>query len=330
MKLYGWSASDTDGCYEYRIRQPLTALRNLGHATDFGTKYARGPLGTFGHDCDVFIGQRVAKDDASEFWQSLARRPDRPRMVYELDDDLFSVPPGNPAHEYFKLPRVRQNIAANIRCADRVTVSTSPLADVVRQVDPGADVRVIPNSVPSWLTRWARPDRWDQTPEWPLTIGWAGSATHAMDWAIAAAQVSRFVRRRDDVELHMVGANYLPDLARHTPWSEKYADYIKSIDFDIGLAPLRDTRFNASKSDLRVLELSALGIPCVASAVGPYVDTPARLVRHDHDWGSHLWRLTESSALRQDFAALAREWARARTIERVAPLWLDALTDWGN
>ena len=40
--------------------------------------------------------------------------------------------------------------------------------------------------------------------------------------------------------------------------------------FDIGVAPLRYTKFNTCKSDLRLLEYGAWGVPYVASDITPY------------------------------------------------------------
>jgi glycosyltransferase involved in cell wall biosynthesis len=45
------------------------------------------------------------------------------------------------------------------------------------------------------------------------------------------------------------------------------------MGFDIGMAPLVDNSFNRSKSNLRWLEYSSLGIPTVASNVGHFAQT---------------------------------------------------------
>lgn len=51
---------------------------------------------------------------------------------------------------------------------------------------------------------------------------------------------------------------------------DRYIQVIRALDPDIGLCPIKDHIFNESKSNLKVLELGALGIPCVASNFGEY------------------------------------------------------------
>jgi hypothetical protein len=50
-----------------------------------------------------------------------------------------------------------------------------------------------------------------------------------------------------------------------------FVDYPRiPAQFDIGIAPLRDTVFNRNKSALKVMEYGAWGIPYVASDIAPY------------------------------------------------------------
>lgn len=49
-----------------------------------------------------------------------------------------------------------------------------------------------------------------------------------------------------------------------------YQKVLNNLELDCGLAPLHDTIFNNCKSNLKWLEYSAMGIPCLASNVTPY------------------------------------------------------------
>src|SRR3546814_14721972 len=60
-----------------------------------------------------------------------------------------------------------------------------------------------------------------------------------------------------------------------TKWVPTPEEFFRSIDYAVGVAPLSDTTFNRSKSDIKFLELAALGIPTIASDVAPY-----RSIRH--------------------------------------------------
>jgi glycosyltransferase involved in cell wall biosynthesis len=93
--------------------------------------------------------------------------------------------------------------------------------------------------------------------------------------------------------------------------------------------PLRPHVFNDSKSAVKALELAALGVPCIASNVGPY----AGFVRHGetgflasrrHEWHHYLQQLLDP-AVRKEMGAKARALATKNTIERNAHLWEKAL-----
>jgi hypothetical protein len=98
-------------------------------------------------------------------------------------------------------------------------------------------------------------------------------------------------------------------------------------ELGIGIAPLADTRFNRCKSWLKPLELSALGVPWVASprveyarlhaeGAGILADTPRR-------WHRELRRLQLSPALRAELAAAGREVAARFRLEDNAWRWLE-------
>jgi glycosyltransferase involved in cell wall biosynthesis len=43
--------------------------------------------------------------------------------------------------------------------------------------------------------------------------------------------------------------------------------------FDIALAPLEDNKWNNCKSELKIIEAAAYGLPVIASEVAPYLST---------------------------------------------------------
>lgn len=321
MKIFGWLA-DNSGCGHYRVALPLAEyVRRGGDATwsEVMPKWAAT-------DADVIIGQRVCKDGPTTLWQSLCRTG-RALMVLELDDDLFRVDHSNtPAHNFYQ-PGILDNLAQNIRASDVVTVTTDALADMVKAYN--TNVMVVPNRIPAWLLSHQRPTRAN------LTIGWGGGASHRMDWEDAAPQVARFLWRNEDVRAHMIGAmfeahrNWPLDRVTFTGWRQSVDDYYRTVDFDIGLAPLRPHLFNQSKSPIKALEYAALGIPVVASATGPYEQfvqhgVTGYLVRRDHEWTSFLKELSGDADLRHVMATNARELASRNTVESNLGSWLAA------
>lgn len=301
-KVFGWLC-DHSGCGYYRVKQPFNALKAKGHDVSCdGNMPSDVALGA----ADVVIAQRVVLPGPSEWIQKVARKG-HTKVVLEFDDDLWNIEGTSPiAHGFFNLEmqdRARQNLAV----ADLVTTTTDHLANRLSEYTT-APIEVIPNHVSSWLV--------DHEPERAAdvtTIGWAGSATHLGDWAELSSELRRFLQRNQGVELHTMGV----DLAtrwpktRHTGWHNGIDDYLRAIDFHIGLAPLRPSLFNKSKSALKAMEYGALGIPVVASNCGPYADYVRHgetgfLVDRPHEWPIYLRQLLEDRDLREEMGRKAR------------------------
>ncbi|MER7814563.1 glycosyltransferase [Streptomyces sp. NPDC096153] len=325
LDVFGWLA-DESGCGYYRLQLPLQGLAALGYAT---AADQRMPPAARDNSDTVIVGQRVCMPDPTVLWQALAAQGRK--LIFEIDDDLWNIDASSPkAHAFFAREDIRDNLRRNIAVAAAVTVTTEPLADIVRQWNP--NVHVVPNGVPDWLLDHQPPQRTDGT----LTIGWGGSATHAMDFEQVSDQLRRSLTRNPVTEFHCMGSDYgswmrVPrDRARFTPWVDSVQDFLRTIDYHVGIAPLRPHVFNQSKSALKAIECSALGIPIVASAVRPYEDyvqhgTTGYLVRRDHEWAGHLRALTSDPDLRAAMGAAARAQARDHTISRLAPLWEKAI-----
>jgi len=116
---------------------------------------------------------------------------------------------------------------------------------------------------------------------------------------------------------------------RHHKWIASVAGYYRAIDFDIGLAPLQPHVFSRSKSNLRLIEMAALGTPVLASDFGPYADPsfPGErgfLVKTDHEWGTYLHSLASDPDMRDRMGRNARQWAAGHTVEGNLDSWLAA------
>ena len=323
LNVFGWMA-DQAGCGYYRMALPLAELARIGYSVEFDPTMTDEARDT----ADVIVGQRVCKPGPSLLWQQMARKG-RARLVYEIDDDLFRIDPSSSlAYEFYSRPEILTNVIRNASVADAVTVSTEPLADVMRNYNP--HVLVVPNRVPGWLLNHSRSRRE------ALTIGWAGSGTHVMDFTEAGYQVARFLNRNPSVAYHVIGGLF--DYQRWLPmgrvtvseWYDSVDDYLKAVDFDIALAPLAVHAFNNSKSPIKAIEAGALRIPIVASAVGPYADyvehgVTGLLVKQPHEWGKHLRTLVNDPAMQRELGDAAWKQAASNTVEGNIETWIDAL-----
>ena len=216
-----------------------------------------------------------------------------------------------------------------------VTVTTPALAAVYAQYNQR--VKVLPNQmVPAdWqaIERIAHPGE--------LWVGWTGSGTHYDDLKLAAAGITQALERLPHAKLVLAGS---PQMAHYLfseveqrgqaitfPWTtlEAYRKYLAS--FDIVLAPSADNAFNASKSDIRVLEAGMVQRPVVGSVAtyGPTIQASrgGLTARSTSDWMHAILKLANNADLRAAMAANLSSYANTRTYAAHAPLWHAAYTE---
>ncbi len=314
MRLFGFH--DNGACAYYRITLPFDALAAHGYNIQTACGWDERC-----RDYQVIVGQRIGKPEALPIWRRLAAGH---RLVYEIDDDVWNLDDTN-----FRALLEHDAVLMDAmgHCAEvahLVTVSTEVLAEMLRPFNP--NVVVLPNHIDGRLLDIERPRR-DR-----VVVGWAGGDSHLKDFKAVAPQLKRFLKRHPDTEFHSIGTDFHRVYgwpARHTGWSSHIWDYYRTVDFDIGIAPLAPTKFNRSKSHIKALEYAALGIPVVASDEPPYRDfildgVTGFLIRRDHEWGQRLHELVSDAGLREGMGRKAKERAAEYTIQRGWRLWADA------
>jgi hypothetical protein len=240
-----WGIHDTQpddsgrpsGCGFYRIVLPLRTLK----ANGWDTRWQAGTPPPESAPYRLVVGERLDRAEAQGHWRRLRARH---RLVYEIDDDVFHVDPTNHmAYRVYGQPGVQDVVSHLAATSDLVTVTTEPLAEVMREHNP--NVAVLPNCVPGWLCDHPRPRNTKPV------VGWTGGASHTLDIAMIAETVREFMRTRPDWDLHIVGTDFRPTLhlltARFTRWEPDPEDYYRKLDFDIGLCPLTGSVFDAGK-----------------------------------------------------------------------------------
>jgi glycosyltransferase involved in cell wall biosynthesis len=324
------------GCMYYRIELPLRQLQKHGHQVTF---MANGDQGTMnetgvkpvtlrdmeGHD--VIVGQRYNNHVGLQAWRR-ARTP-LSRLVYETDDDVFTVTPENwAAYRLFNSPDIQDAVTHGAQIADLVTVTTEHLGEVIRKTTGCENVAVLPNCIPEFVLGMPR----EPTPR--PRVGWQGGASHGVDVGLVVQPVRRFLKRFPGWDLRLAGTDYRPTFkagkqATFGKWKPVYQDppaYYATLDFDIGLAPLAVTEFNLSKSNVKVLEYAARGIPAVATDCEIYRSFIRHgengfLVSEEHEWLKYLSVLANDDGLRAKMGEQARQDVRAWTIEKNWPRW---------
>jgi len=167
-----------------------------------------------------------------------------------------------------------------------------------------------------------------------------GTMTHDADFALLLPALTEIHQQfGDQIQCDLIGfvsGTEVPAWIRRlapTPLAGRsYAGFVHWLrsagHWDIGLAPLADTPFNACKSAIKVLDYAALGLASLASDVAAYqgslADGPGGILVPNSTaaWYEALSRLIRDAAWRRQLAAggLARLLASG-TLERQADAW---------
>jgi len=281
------------GCGYYRMALPFGELKRRGNTVDFVVQHEDRAI----LQCDVLVMQRQYDISLVPYIKRLQKAGKK--VFYEIDDALLYIPPSSPNFkDLTKGGAALKGSTAIIQACDGIIVSTPDLADELRKYN--ANMHVCYNAVDDRQVARISPDpaalSGSPKRDGQIRIGWAGSNTHVDDLRLAVPALAKLMAEDERVRFVCIGHDVrglLPHELRkrseyagtshstrtfhaNTDWNNsqlpsiKYYDLIASADFDIAIAPIERSRFNASKSWLKVMEYCMLGIPAVASKHSPY------------------------------------------------------------
>lgn len=331
MKVVVYPA-DAFGCGSFRMRWPGEACAKAGHDVRVvDPKDRRLRVVMEGHtvkdvldvDADVVVLQRVTHAYMAQAVGIM--RAKGITVVVDVDDDLSSIHPSNPAWKVHR-PGAGlhswHSVAEACRNASLVTVSTPALLDVYARHGRG---HVLPNYLPDYYYGLPRTDS--------DTVGWPGSYhSHPNDPESLGGAVARLVDEGADFVMRgdSTGAGRAFGLSADPPGGpvpiDEWPAAVASLG--IGIAPLADTKFNRSKSWLKPLEMSACGVPWVASPRAEYERLhklgAGLLADRPRTWYRQLARLRESAAMREELSDAGRMVAEQLRLSQHAWRWMDA------
>ncbi len=300
-----------------------------------------GKMFAAAQQADVIVMQRVETRHAlAAFYALKDQFPNKP-ILSEIDDDIFDVAPYNPAAACLAPgSHLSQFAIDQFRNSDGIITTTPYLKDVYSEFND--HVYVVPNSidVQKWdnTTRKSRPG---------IRIGWVGSGSHSEDLRLLDNVFDAITSKNKDAKFVICSYfqedfSALPAFLKNrkgitivNKWSPilKYPAHVAAQDFDIGLAPLVDNKFNRGKSNLRWLEYAALGIPCVASRVGHFAETiedgiDGLLASNSSEFVSHIQTLINDVKYRKAIgkAAHARVY-RDFNVDKNIDVYIAAIED---
>lgn len=357
-KIYVYP-SDLTGCGYYRAIWPAERLITQGHDVTIvkpGNRQdivaeidkrtglvvdARCPA-----DADVLVFGRVTHTKLAQAIPIWRRKGIA--VVVDVDDDLSAIHPSNPVFAQLH-PRSGSEHSWHVlhhacRAATLVTVSSQALTT---RYGMSGRARVLHNYLPDSFYGLRRED--STTLCWPASID-----THPDDGRALGTTLNK-ISADPNIKILALGPTEEQQRAGGVTEPQDYVKRYRKVmhlvrdpvlwppvpiyewprrllDVGIGLAPLADTRFNRAKSWLKPLEMSAIGVPWVASpraeyqlfvkeaGVGTLADKPA-------DWAREIRRLVEDDDWRLEQSARVRSAALAFKIRENAWRWAEVWSE---
>jgi glycosyltransferase involved in cell wall biosynthesis len=304
----------------YRAIAPMRALEQRGHTVVWPAKADDVPL------------RELSGCDLVHFYRRMDRLGDLRKLSergvaisFDNDDNFVAAEvsdggKGLEGHRHNK--EIFRSILQTARLADLTTTPNELLAEHYRSA--GVDnVAVIENHLERNMFGFGSKSKHDG-----VVVGWVAGREHKLDLERVpfVDALKQLLEAHPDLYVLTVGVR-LPlhsERYEHIP-DVHIGDLLKVTSrMDIGIAPLVDTLFNRSRSNVKLKEYSSGGAAWLASPVGPYLalgeKQGGRLVA-DHDWFSAIDELIRNSRTRKRLAKRALKWAKTQTIDRYASAW---------
>lgn len=326
--------ANVSGVSFYRVWQPAEALRKMGHKVAvLWYKHDHLHMHPWEEDlmtretsivrdvhmayqwADCVVWQTIHTPGALQMFTELKNHYKVPTLT-ELDDYVFTLPEANIASRVYYPGSQESRIAfQQLSTSDALIVSTPYLKEAYGSFNK--NIHVVENTINFSLWR-KPPPRLRQSPN--LTIGWVGGGTHNEDLALLLPVISGLRAQYPNIRWKFISGGPCPpefkDI-KNLQWKhafktiDKYPAFVAKQGFDIGVAPLVDNTFNRSKSNLRWLEYTALGIPTVASDVEHFRRSTAALASTTDEWIYELGCLIENHSERQQAKQIAEDAVKA-------------------
>lgn len=343
---------DNKGCGFYRMMVPANEIKRQDLANvvlNFGWNWE---MVKWAH---VIIIQRMTDIEAYEAIEQAHSMGKK--IIFELDDFVQAISPTNPSFDFWSPfgPHTGRCLKIIQKC-DAMQVTTDRLRNEYALWNPRVDV--LPNyldktlwDVPAWTA-----SHWDnyykKKNDGIIRIGWSGAGSHYEDLQLIEQVMTKICQKYPQVHFALFAyhgeSKRGPNLFQNIPAAtsvcphckyggqlEKipgidvlyYSSKLKEAAFDIGVAPLIETGFNQGKSDLKIKEYAALGIPVIATRMKPYSLSVKEgytgfLAANGKEWFDALELLIKDEELRKRLGRNNHRWYKENTIDKHIHKWM--------
>jgi len=349
-----------NGCVYYRQYEPHVELHQK-YQNEFHVMFTDFPSGMTDDELKKYDIMHCHKGYIS--FESVIERIKKLGIKVIIDfDDYWNVPKSHSLYNQYHFERdkdqkfiikdgamVRRKESApdemrrRLREFDYVTASTPILADLIRPINK--NVVVFRNGINPDTPMWERIETSDGT----VRFGWVGGSQHWIDIQLLRGVPNKLFYDKDTKgkyklflfgyvagTVHQNFADIFTDYGRikepvtlfpprtvlHQEGSPSYAQFYNI--FDVALVPLADTKFNASKSELKVIEAGFHKKAAIVSDVYPYKYVCTKdnclLARKQKDWFRHMKFLIKNPNAAKDYGEKLYESVQPYDIRNITPL----------
>lgn len=273
------------------------------------------------------------------------------RLIYEVDDIVFreDIPDYNRCKDAFNDEKIVKNILEIIGMMDEMTVTCQFMKDYYIEKTGNKNITVIPNYAPKfWLDRMYDSQKllknFEKNRKRPRVL-YSGSGTHidvlnrtgmkddfghVVDEIIKARKKFKFVWKGcyplavkpfiDNGEMEYLDWSVLPE----------YPQGLVDANCNVTFAPLVDNIFNKSKSNIKMIEAGALGMPGAYQDLCTY-ELSQNKFKTGRDLIGMLEHLTSDVNVYMKESKKARDFAETMWLEDHMDLYEGLyLTGWGS
>jgi hypothetical protein len=257
------------------------------------------------------------------------------KLIYEVDDVVFreDIPLYNKNREAFVADEIRNSILEIMRSVDEITVTCDYFRDYLIDKTGNKNVSTVPNYLMKWwFDRYYNLGdlikKFEKNKKKPIVAIFA-SGTH-VDVANRVNQKDDFetvlpyiIKTRTEYQWHFYGSHPLPlkpyidrGEMRFFPWVSlpDFPEAMANSGAQVTFAALQDNIFNRCKSNIKLIEAGALGLPCVCPDMVTYKDAHLKYT-NGSDFIDCIKTVTKNQNVYADYCKKAR--AHAETF------WLD-------
>lgn len=287
--------ADVSGCNAWRNYFPMHTIEGLARDIIFNVNRRFIVDQSYFNGANVNIFQRQVSTPQAQYFNNFIIPVSRAKggwVIYNIDDCVHKddIPAYNAAFESYQEPELMDNIKLMMNNSDFVLVTTDELKEYynTKFEVPLDNIIVIPNYLPQWwMGGFYDKDQaiknYRKNKNRPR-IGLISSSSHydVNNKKIAddSTEISEYIRKTCKQYRWVIFGSIIPSIADLMMSGDveyyqgcdilHYPQALKSLNLQAIVAPLIDNTFNRCKSNIKLLEGWAMGIPVIAQNLPTY------------------------------------------------------------